>query len=196
MSANLLPADGKTRNAWLIFKHIFMALEINIDGRTAHVNELKRDGNLLTIQVDDEIYEVDALKVGEGIYSLIYKGKSYNIEMIENGSPKHYTVNSFHNSYQVEVIDAQTRYMLNRSKGDSADKGNTIVSPMPGKVVRIPVKVGETVEAGQTLIIVSAMKMESEFKARTAGTIKSIHAAEGDTIDANKVLVVVEPSVE
>jgi biotin carboxyl carrier protein len=173
-----------------------MELEINIDGRTAHVTELKRNGNMVTIQVDDEVYEIDALKVGEGIYSMIYKGKSYNIEMIENGSPKHYTVNSFHNSYQVEVIDAQTRYRMNRSKGDASDSGNIIVSPMPGKVVRIPVKVGESVEAGQTLIIVSAMKMESEFKARTAGTIKSIHAAESDTIDANKVLVVVEPLVE
>ena len=61
---------------------------------------------------------------------------------------------------------------------------------MPGKVVKIPVKAGETVEAGQTLIIVSAMKMESEFKARKAGVVKSIHVAEGDTIDANKVLVV------
>lgn len=173
-----------------------MALEINIDGRTALVTELKRDGNLLTVQVDDEIYEVDALKVGEGIYSMIYKGKSYNLEMIENGSPRHYTVNSFHNSYQLEVIDAQTRYRLSRSKGDSADSGNTVVSPMPGKVVKIPVKTGEAVVAGQTLIIVSAMKMESEFKAKMAGVVKSIHVAEGDTIDANKVLVVVEQSVE
>ena len=173
-----------------------MALEINIDGRTAVVTELKRDGNLVTVQVDDEIYEVDALKVGEGIYSMIYKGKSYNLEMIENGSPRHYTVNSFHNSYQLEVIDAQTRYRLSRSKGDSADSSNTIVSPMPGKVVKIPVKTGEAVVAGQTLIIVSAMKMESEFKAKMAGVVKSIHVAEGDTIDANKVLVVVEPTVE
>ncbi len=173
-----------------------MAFEINIDGRTANVTELKRNGNLLTVQVDDDVYEIDALKVGEGIYSIIYKGRSYNIEMIENGSPRHYTVNSFHNIYEVEVIDAQTRYRLSRSKGDSADSGNTIISPMPGKVVKIPVKVGETVEAGQTLIIVSAMKMESEFKAKKAGTVKSIHVAEGDTIDANKVLVVVEPLVE
>lgn len=173
-----------------------MALEINIDGRTAVVTELKRDGNLVTVQVDDEIYEVDALKVGEGIYSMIYKGKSYNLEMIENGSPRHYTVNSFHNTYQLEVIDAQTRYRLSRSKGDSVDSSNTIVSPMPGKVVKIPVKTGEAVVAGQTLIIVSAMKMESEFKAKTTGVVKSIHVAEGDTIDANKVLVVVEPSVE
>ena len=173
-----------------------MALEINIDGRTAEVTELKRDGNMLTLQVDDEIYEVDALKVSEGIYSLIYKGKSYNIEMIENASPRHYTVNSRFSTYEVEVIDAQSRYRASRLKGDIIDTGNTIISPMPGKVVKIPVKVGEAVEAGQTLIIVSAMKMESEFKAKKAGVVKSIHAKEGDIIDANKVLVVVEEAAE
>ena len=173
-----------------------MALDIKIDGRLARVSELKRDNHQYTIKVDDEIYEIDALKVGEGIYSLIYKGKSYNIEMIDNGSPRHYTVNSFHNSYEVEIIDAQTHYRLSRSKGGAADSGNTITSPMPGKVVKIPVSAGEQVTAGQTLIIVSAMKMESEFKAKTNGTVKSIHAVEGDTIDANKVLVVIEPDAE
>lgn len=169
-----------------------MALEINVDGRTAEVTELKRDGNMLTLQVDDEIYEVDALKVSEGIYSLIYKGKSYNIEMIESASPRHYTVNSRFSTYELEVIDAQSRYRASRSKGTTADSGNTIISPMPGKVVKIPVNVGDAVEAGDTLIIVSAMKMESEFKAKKAGVVKSIHVKEGDTIDANKVLVVVE----
>lgn len=173
-----------------------MALEINIDGRNAIVTELSRNGNLVTIQVDDEVYEIDALKVGEGIYSMIYKGRSYNIEMIESGSPRHYTVNSFHSSYDVEVIDAQTRYLRSRSKGDTGDSGNTIVSPMPGKVVKIPVKPGETVVAGQTLIIVSAMKMESEFKAKSAGVVKTINTAEGETIEANKVLVVVEPTID
>lgn len=171
-------------------------MEINIDGRTAHLTELKRDGNKVTVQVDDEVYEIDALKVGEGLYSMIYKGKSYNIEMIESSSPRHYTVNSFHLSYGVEVIDAQTRYRLSRSKGDASDSGNTVISPMPGKVVKIPVKVGDAVVPGVTLIIVSAMKMESEFKAKSAGVVKSIHVAEGDTIEANKVLVVVEPVTE
>ena len=186
------PASGKTSNALLISKTGSMSVEINIEGRNARVTELKREGNLITLQVDDEIYQVDALKVGEGLYSVLYKGKSYNIEMIDAGSPRHYTVNSFHNSYQVEVIDAQTRYRMSRSGGDHGESGNTIVSPMPGKIVKIPVKTGDQVEAGQTLIIVSAMKMESEFKSKSAGTVKSIHVSEGDTVEANKVLVVVE----
>lgn len=164
-------------------------MEIKIDGRVANVQELKRDGNIVTMQVDDEIYEVDALMVEEGIYSLLYKGRSYNLEMIADSTARNYTVNSWYTTYQIEIIDAQTRYKLSREKGSHTDEGNVIVSPMPGKVVKILVAEGDQVEVGQTLIIISAMKMESEFKAKVAGLIKHISVKEGETIDANKELI-------
>ena len=63
---------------------------------------------------------------------------------------------------------------------------------MPGKIVRIAVKVGEKVEVGQTVIIVSAMKMESEYKAGKEGVIKKIHVNEGDTIEGNQPLITIE----
>lgn len=167
-------------------------MEINIDGRSANVQELARNGNVITMMVDDEIYEVDALRVAEGIYSILYKGRSYNIEMIAGNTTRHYTVNSWYNTYHVEVIDAQTRYRMNREKGTHADEGKIIVSPMPGKVVKLLVAEGEQVEIGQTLIIISAMKMESEFKAKVKGVIKHIAVMEGDTVDSNKELITIE----
>ncbi len=167
-------------------------MEIKIDGRTANIQELGRNGNIVTMLVDDELYEVDALRVAEGIYSILYKGKSYNIEMIAGSTPRHYTVNSWYNTYNVEVIDAQTRYRMSREQGSHIDEGKTIVSPMPGKVVKILVAEGDEVQAGQTLIIISAMKMESEFKAKSSGIIKRITVSEGDTVDANKELITIE----
>lgn len=167
-------------------------MEIKIDGRTANVQELGRDGNVVTMMVDGEIYEVDALRVAEGIYSILNKGKSYNIEMIAGSTPRHFTVNSWYNTYHVEVIDAQTRYRISREKGSHTDEGKVIVSPMPGKVVKLLVAKGDEVQAGQTLIIISAMKMESEFKAKVSGTIKHISVSEGDTVDANKELITIE----
>lgn len=167
-------------------------MEINIDGRLANVQELSRDGNIVTMMVDDEVYEVDALRVAEGIYSILYKGKSYNIEMIAGTSPRHYTVNSWYNTYKVEVIDAQARYKMSREKGSHADEGKVIISPMPGKIVRLLVAEGDEVQAGQTLVIISAMKMESEFKAKVSGVVKHISVIEGDTVDANKELIVIE----
>ena len=63
---------------------------------------------------------------------------------------------------------------------------------MPGKVVKIPVKIGEEVKEGQTLIIISAMKMESEFKAKKDGKVKDIRTSEGATVDGNQVLLILE----
>lgn len=169
-----------------------MELELNIDSRTAKVNLLKREGNQLSVDVDGEVYDLDMVRVAEGIYSIIYKGKSYNVEMIQGTTDKHYVVNTFYNSYEVEVVDAETKYIRNRHKGDAHDGENSISTPMPGKVVKILVKVGDEVEVGQTVIIVSAMKMESEFKVRKPGTVKAIHVKEGDLVEGHKVMVVIE----
>lgn len=168
-----------------------MELEINVDGRHAKVKEIKRDGNLLTVMVDDELYEVDLKGTGKGSYSVLYKGKSYNIEVFEKES-KHYIVNTFYSTYNMEVIDAETRYMQSRDEMAGGKGDNVIKSPMPGKVVKVLVNKGDQVEAGQNVIIVSAMKMESEFKAVHDGVVTEICVKEGDTVDGNQVLVVIE----
>jgi biotin carboxyl carrier protein len=169
-----------------------MELELNIDTRTAIVDLIKRDGNQLSVSVDGEVYNLDMVRVAEGIYSIIYKGKSYNVEMIQGNTDKHYVVNTFYNSYEVEVVDAETKYIRTRKKGDEQDGENSISTPMPGKVVKILVNVGDEVEVGQTVIIVSAMKMESEFKVRKPGVVKAIHVKEGDLVEGHKVMVLIE----
>ena len=63
---------------------------------------------------------------------------------------------------------------------------------MPGKVVKIPVSVGETVTAGQTLIIVEAMKMQSEFKSTGEKIVHEIFVREGDTVSAHQLMIKLE----
>lgn len=169
-----------------------MELEFNLEGRKAILKEISREGNVLTIAVDDEIYTVDLVKVGPAEFSVLHKGRSFNIEVVPGLEPKHYTVNTFYFTHEIEVIDAETRYIRSREQATGGHVSNIIRSPMPGKVVKILVAVGEAVEAGQTVVIVSAMKMESEFKAAKAGTVSEIPVSEGDTVDSNQVLVVIE----
>ncbi len=71
---------------------------------------------------------------------------------------------------------------------DSAG-GDTIVAPMPGKIVLVKAKAGDTVEAGQELLVMEAMKMELSLKAPRAGTIADISAAASDFVEADTVLV-------
>ena len=67
-----------------------------------------------------------------------------------------------------------------------------VASPMPGKVVRVLVQVGDTVDEGAGLAVVEAMKMQNELKSPLAGIVTQVHAVEGATVNANQVLVLVE----
>ena len=84
-----------------------------------------------------------------------------------------------------------------RSRGPGTERAQPgsgpqrIVSPMPGKIVRVLVESGEAVRAGQPLVVVEAMKMENELRALRDGTVAEIHAREGTSVDAGVLLVVV-----
>lgn len=169
-----------------------MSLEIRLNDRHSQVELVSRDENRIKIRVDEKIHEVDLVQVEEGIYSLLLNGKSYMVELLEGDTSKKYKASTVHRSFDVEIIDAETRYLLSRKGSELDETENQISSPMPGKVVKIPVKQGQKVKAGQTVIIVSAMKMESEYKAGKAGTIKDIHVKEGDTIEGNQPLITIE----
>ena len=64
----------------------------------------------------------------------------------------------------------------------------TVESPMPGKILSVEKKVGDSVEAGQTIMILEAMKMENEIVAPTDGTVASISVKTGDTVDTDQVM--------
>jgi biotin carboxyl carrier protein len=114
------------------------------------------------------------------------------VELIENGSSKRYIVNTFARSFNAEIIDAETKYQQSRKLGSEAEGANDISSPMPGKVIKIPVQTGDAVTAGQTLIVVEAMKMQSEYKASADRMVREIMVKEGDTVNAHQVMIRLE----
>ncbi len=167
-------------------------MEINIGDRVAEVNILESDKNLLKVEVDGKTYELDYVIIGTVNYSFIYMGKSLEMEITAKDKPKAFEVLHDCLVFDTEVVDAEARYMKNRKQGDVEDDENIISSPMPGKVVKVLVKEGEEVKAGQTLIIISAMKMESEYKAHHDGLVRKVLTEEGATIDGNQPLIVIE----
>lgn len=169
-----------------------MSYEIKLDNRDAIVEMIYQEGNNYKIVVDNKVYELDITMVEEGIYSILLDNRSFNVELIRNENSKKYTINTYLNTYEVEIVDAEAKYLKAREEGLFGEEGSTISSPMPGKIVKIPVKIGDEIKEGETVIIVSAMKMESEFKARIDGVIKDILVKEGDTVDGNQVLVEIE----
>ncbi|WP_185968919.1 biotin/lipoyl-containing protein [Carboxylicivirga sp. M1479] len=168
-----------------------MPIELKIDTRHARINILEQDGTKYKVDIDGRVYNLDLQKVESDTYSILLNGQSINMEMIQGDTLNHYKVNTISNYYEIEVIDAATRYR-NASKSSSDSAENTISTPMPGKIVKIPVKEGDTVEKGQTVIIVSAMKMESEYKSSVDGVVKHVHVKEGDAVEGHQPLIEIE----
>ena len=90
------------------------------------------------------------------------------------------------------MIDAEARYLKNRNAGGGGAAESKIFSPMPGKVVKVLVSEGDPVQEGETVVIISAMKMESEYKAPRDGVVKKVHVKNEDTVDGSQVLIELE----
>lgn len=169
-----------------------MAVEIKVEDRVAWVDLISQDENMLEVEVDGKIYKVDLMHTADGTFSILESGHSYNIELVPHNQSKRYTAHTLYNSFEVEVIDAEARYLQNRGANGFSPSGNIVFSPMPGKVVKILVNEGDTVKEGDNTIIISAMKMESEYKAPMDGIVKKISVKEGDTIEGNQILIELE----
>ncbi|MGQ8335555.1 acetyl-CoA carboxylase biotin carboxyl carrier protein subunit [Sunxiuqinia sp. A32] len=169
-----------------------MPIEIKLNDRIAKVSVLNQNENLLEIKVDDQIYKVDLMHNDDGQFSIIENNRSHNISLVPSVKPKNYTAYTLYNSYDLEVIDSESRYIRNRGEGSVAKSDKKITAPMPGKIVKVLVDIGQEVKKGETAVIISAMKMESEYKAAADGQIKTIHVKDGDTVEANQVLIEIE----
>ena len=167
-------------------------LDIKIGERIATLELIGRNNNIVKVKVDDNLYTLDMLEVENGVYSILKDGISHNLELLQKTNAKQYEVHTHNESFDIEIIDAETKYLMSRGASDDDDGGNSISSPMPGKIVKILVNVGDEVKEGTTVIIVEAMKMQSEYKVKTDRTIVDILVKEGDAIDGNQPLVIVE----
>ncbi|HLT40991.1 MAG TPA: biotin/lipoyl-containing protein [Enhygromyxa sp.] len=90
---------------------------------------------------------------------------------------------------RVEVLteqEARLAAALGKSTGGSGS--GSLAAPMPGRVVKVLVREGESIEHGAPAIIIEAMKMENELHAPTTGVVRSVAVGEGDTVEAGQIL--------
>lgn len=92
--------------------------------------------------------------------------------------------------YQVAILDLR-EWKKNRGRAAEAQGRQQVVAPMPGKIIRILVKTGDEVPAGQGLLVVEAMKMQNEIRAPKSGIVERLSVIEGQTVNAGQVVAVV-----
>jgi len=148
--------------------------------------ELKRNGDNFTAQIGEVKFNVTNVDSEQNIMVFSLKDIRFAVYHARTGN-LHY-VNIAGENYVYEQIVGVSY----KSTEGGGQKGNSVSSPMPGLVVKIPVAVGDPVEEGVVLAIVEAMKMQNELRAPRAGTVKKIYFKEGQQIDALKPIVELE----
>jgi biotin carboxyl carrier protein len=95
--------------------------------------------------------------------------------------------------FETEALDERTRAIRDLSAASAGPSGPApILAPMPGLIVRVSVKPGDRVEAGQGLVVMEAMKMENELRATAPGTVRRVEVVAGMAVEKGALLVALE----
>ena len=176
-----------------------MRVEVAVDGRLHEVTVESDAGHPGRFRVtwDGATRRVDARVVEragrEALLSLVRldgAASSHEVRCVESGSGGELAVHADGVVWRT-VVNGR-RAVGTAGAAAEGDGENRITAPMPGKVVRILVAPGDEIAARQPLVVVEAMKMENEMSASRAGTVKKIPVQEGMSVDAGRVLAVIE----
>jgi len=162
-----------------------MKLETVISGRAG---KLELEGSRFRYRREDGQTlegEFALQEIEPGCRSFVIDGKVYRVTA---GVPGEIVVNSV--PVQAEVFDP--RSLRSRKGGKAAHGRHEIAASMPGKIIRVLAAVGDSVEAGQGLVVVEAMKMQNEMKSPKAGRVAEVKTRPEATVAAGDVLVVIE----
>lgn len=142
------------------------------------------------VTINGHAYRLDMQKVGdEHIYSMLLSDHSY--EIFVNRTESGYDILVAGERHEVMVEDEYTRRIAGIGGKAPALRGDSpLKAPMPGLVVAVKATEGESVQRGQGLVILEAMKMENELRAPFAGTIKQVKVVGGQKVDQGQTLMV------
>ena len=150
--------------------------QIEVDG--SRIRYRREDGAEVERQYSCE-------RTGSGEFSVLLDGRSYRVSPGHGGQV---WVNG--SLLSMEVFDP--RDLRSGGRGSANHGRQEIAAMMPGKVIRVLVSAGDSVEEGQGLVVVEAMKMQNEMKSPKSGRVAEVRARPEATVAAGEVLVVVE----
>jgi len=170
-----------------------MQYEIEVGRRLRQVS-VTRTGDGFAVTIDGHAFYVDVVRVDPYTLSLLVDRMcSHEVVVVPEAA------SSTSSQFMVRVGVTPIVVNLNgrrRGRGNERPGAGSgpqrLVAPMAGKIVRVPVATGDSVYAGQPLVVVEAMKMENELRAVRDGIVADIHAREGMSVDAGALLVVIQ----
>ena len=142
-----------------------------------------------TLSIDGQCLDYDLIRMSKSQYHLLLNNRSFTIEVLDRARNGALSL-----SINGRVLQGRLSYKIEqllKSMGMETGKKiqKDVKAPMPGLVLDVLVGQGDTVEEGQDLIILEAMKMENSLKAPQSGVIEVVNVNKQDKVDKNQVLV-------
>lgn len=157
------------------------------------VVEIEQDGR---ITVNGETYTIDFQQLpSSGMVSLLLNNASYEGVVEERDDQWEALIRG--ELYTAKVEDERAyRLAKARGSGSSVTGEVAVKSPMPGIIVAVPVKVGDSVKKGEKVVILESMKMENELRSPRDGLILQVHVQKGASVEKDQALVIIGDEVE
>jgi biotin carboxyl carrier protein len=149
------------------------------------------DQNEQSITVNETDFQWDISKVSDGYFHILYQNKGYRAEIVKTDiATKTITFKINGRNYSVELKDKFDLLLEKMGMNQAAThKVNSIKAPMPGLIIDLKIKTGDTVKQGDPLLILEAMKMENILKSPGEGVIKNLKVKKGDRVEKGQVLI-------
>ncbi len=155
------------------------------DQREYDADVIARDGNTICARIGDREVTAEFAPSADGGGILSIEGRHYPVFSARRKDSIFVAVGPA--SFEFKPAEAASR---SRARGLAAAE---ITAPMPGKVLRVLVRDGDLVEAGQPMVVIEAMKMETTLAAESAALVKHVRVEEGQTVDHGAVLIELSP---
>jgi biotin carboxyl carrier protein len=133
----------------------------------------------------------DLVEYAPNCFHIIYNNKSYRAEIVKaDAQTKTFTI-KVNGTIQTVALKDKFDMLLEKMGMTAANtsKMNHVKAPMPGLIIDLKIKVGDTVNAGDALLILEAMKMENVLKSPGGGVVKSVKVKKGDSVEKGQVLI-------
>ena len=162
-----------------------MKYRVTVDGQEKEIDVQISPSGALSVAVDGARSDADIVRVPGGV-NIILGGRVFDLAFGGKAEARHVALGEDRVTVSVQNERARSQKRGGGMKGAASKE---IRSPMPGRVVKVLVAVGDEVAPNTPVIVIEAMKMENELRATAGGKVESIHAKAGDTVEGNALLV-------
>lgn len=160
--------------------------QVTVNKKTFSIDQTN-DG----ITVDGNLLNWDIVEFAKNSFHIIHNNKTFLAEVVKTDAVTKTVVVKINGVTQTVSVKDRFDLLLEKMgmTSSASSKVNNIKAPMPGLIIDLKIKVGDTVNAGDPLLILEAMKMENVLKSPGAGVVKSVKVKKGDSVEKGQSLI-------